>query len=281
MKKKIVLFVMLMMCVASLSAQWTVTPEVGTNITKYKGSTPKVGFKVGAAVSYTFGTGLFSLQSGVYFVRRGTGMNTTFDVFGTVPGEGSGQGGNWYPGYGGLFHNSGIWLSPGYISSYAENAYLGNGHDGYGNPLKDFVIDLKGISINKSQNRQDYIQLPVLARFNWKVAKDIGMHLAAGPYFAMGVAGKEFYEQTTWREDGSIYYYMEKYNQFNRGRGMFSDKRFDWGLSLNLGVEVRRVTFDVSYEAGYGHGVGGYYRGSGLNLEPKYQTASFTMGYKF
>lgn len=69
--RKLVVFVMLMMCVISAQAQWKVTPEAGMNVTKYKGDVAKVGFKAGAAVSYTFGSGWFSLQSGLYYVRRG------------------------------------------------------------------------------------------------------------------------------------------------------------------------------------------------------------------
>ena len=69
--RKLVVFVMLMTCVISAQAQWKVTPEAGMNVTKYKGDAAKVGFKAGAAVSYTFGSGWFSLQSGLYYVRRG------------------------------------------------------------------------------------------------------------------------------------------------------------------------------------------------------------------
>lgn len=61
--RKLVVFVMLMTCVISAQAQWKVTPEAGMNVTKYKGDAAKVGFKAGAAVSYTFGSGWFSLQS--------------------------------------------------------------------------------------------------------------------------------------------------------------------------------------------------------------------------
>ena len=58
--RKLVVFVMLMMCVISAQAQWKVTPEAGMNVTKYKGDVAKVGFKAGAAVSYTFGSGWFN-----------------------------------------------------------------------------------------------------------------------------------------------------------------------------------------------------------------------------
>ena len=74
--RKLVVFVMLMTCVISAQAQWKVTPEAGMNVTKYKGDAAKVGFKAGAAVSYTFGSGWFSLQSGLYYVRRGKGLSS-------------------------------------------------------------------------------------------------------------------------------------------------------------------------------------------------------------
>ena len=81
--RKLVVFVMLMMCVISAQAQWKVTPEAGMNVTKYKGDVAKVGFKAGAAVSYTFGSGWFSLQSGLYYVRRGKGLSSYSEIYGT------------------------------------------------------------------------------------------------------------------------------------------------------------------------------------------------------
>ena len=83
--RKLVVFVLLMTCVISAQAQWKVTPEAGMNVTKYKGDVAKVGFKAGAAVSYTFGSGWFSLQSGLYYVRRGKGQapNVGFQWYGT------------------------------------------------------------------------------------------------------------------------------------------------------------------------------------------------------
>ena len=74
---------MLMTCVISAQAQWKVTPEAGMNVTKYKGDAAKVGFKAGAAVSYTFGSGWFSLQSGLYYVRRGKGLSSYSEIYGT------------------------------------------------------------------------------------------------------------------------------------------------------------------------------------------------------
>ena len=86
MKKMIfgVMLTMMLMCVTSVSAQWSVTPEAGMNVTKYKNASAAIGFKAGAAVSYTFGSGLFSLQSGLYYVQRGTGKSFFGGAYGKV-----------------------------------------------------------------------------------------------------------------------------------------------------------------------------------------------------
>lgn len=259
--KKIIVFVMLMMCVASLSAQWSVTPEAGMNVTKYKSSVPKIGYKVGAAVEYAFGTGGFSLQSGLYYLRRGTGVNTSYLLFGTEPGG--------TPGYGN------IWLTPG-ASNSLIGAYLGGYgfNDGYG--LGGYKMDVEGLSINAVKERKEYLQLPILARFNWKVGNDVKIHVAAGPYFALGIGGKKNGDYATWYEDGRMKQESFTDNPFKPSNGWSEAARFDWGLSLNAGIEVKRVTFDVSYDAGFGR----TYKGvSDASL--KYHTTSFTMGYKF
>ena len=66
--RKLVVFVMLMTCVISAQAQWKVTPEAGMNVTKYKGDAAKVGFKAGAAVSYTFRFVLCATGEGAVFL---------------------------------------------------------------------------------------------------------------------------------------------------------------------------------------------------------------------
>ena len=171
--RKLVVFVMLMMCVISAQAQWKVTPEAGMNVTKYKGDVAKVGFKAGAAVSYTFGSGWFSLQSGLYYVRRGKGLSSYSEIYGTSESP-----------YGGREGTS-IFLYP--VSSDYLNLWgygYGNGYgftgfyyDTYG--IKDF--DVEGIRHRSQKEHREYIQLPILARFDWKVSKDVRLHLEVGP----------------------------------------------------------------------------------------------------
>ena len=70
MKKSWMIGVMLLGALTT-QAQWKITPEAGFNVTKYTNSPAKIGYKVGAAVSYDFGESGFALQSGLYYVQRG------------------------------------------------------------------------------------------------------------------------------------------------------------------------------------------------------------------
>ena len=260
MMKKItscVMLMMMLMCVTEVSAQWSVTPEAGMNVTKYKDSpAAQVGFKAGAAVSYTFGSGLFSLQSGLYYVQRGMGKSFYGAAYGKVMGE-DGKEVDHYLNF-----------APGYLNSFHYGYLNGYGQDGG----MSFPLDMKveGIRLSESSIRRDYLQLPVLARFNWKVGEDIRLHVAAGPYFAYGIGGKWKYSSTEMSEKGfsSIY---ESSNPFKNS----TYRRFDWGLSANAGIEVKRFSFNVGYDLGLGK----KYKYDDMGLQ--YHTVSFTVGYRF
>ena len=268
--RKLVVFVMLMMCVISAQAQWKVTPEAGMNVTKYKGDVAKVGFKAGAAVSYTFGSGWFSLQSGLYYVRRGKGLSSYSEIYGTSESP-----------YGGPEGTS-IFLYP--VSSDYLNLWgygYGNGYgftgfyyDTYG--IKDF--DVEGIRHRSQKEHREYIQLPILARFDWQVSKDVRLHLAIGPYLAVGLGGKVTYEESDYSLKGKLPYNKEiSYNPFNPGQGYAVAPRFDWGATIEAGIEVKRVAFKVGYDLG----IDKQYKGYAYNIGLNYHTASFTLGYTF
>lgn len=265
MMKKIIFYVMLMMCVANVSAQWSVTPEAGMNVTKYKDSPAAIGFKAGAAVSYTFGSGLFSLQSGLYYVQRGTGKNFSGMAYGkSVDKEGKEQ-------------DCFLYFAPDYLSygGYGNwgyyGGYLGNGDYFRGSGFFPRDMRVEGISLSESCCRKDYLQLPVLARFNWKIGKDVKLHVAAGPYLAYGISGKMKYTKREISDKG----YLTNVDSWGAFSGSSFSKRFDWGVTFNAGMEVKRVTFDVSYDMGLDK----EYENDDIGL--KYHTVSFTVGYRF
>ena len=257
-----VMLMMMLMCVTEVSAQWSVTPEAGMNVTKYKDSPAAVGFKAGAAVSYTFGSGLFSLQSGLYYVQRGTGKG----FYGAAYGKTMDKDGKEVD----YFLN----FAPGYLESFGYGNFTGYGGYGYyGNGGINFPLDMRveGIRLNEGSVRRDYLQLPILARFNWKIGEDVRLHIAAGPYLAYGIGGKKQYSLMEISEKG-FSTTSDSWNPFGKNS---SYKRFDWGLTLNAGIEVKRFTFNATYYMGLGKE--SKYDDIGL----KYHTVSFTIGYRF
>ncbi len=50
-----------------------------------------------------------------------------------------------------------------------------------------------------------------------------------------------------------------------------------WRVTLEAGIEVKRVAFNIGYDLG----VGKQYEGYAYNIDLNYHTASFTLGYTF
>lgn len=267
--KKFVLFMMLMMCVASLSAQWSVTPEAGMNVTTYKNEAAKIGFKAGAAVAYSFGDGIFSLQSGLYYVQRGTGKSFSGEAYGTTMGEDGkpyDTSIHFYP-QGSGYMNYGL----GYGYGYGYESY-GYGGYGYGSSFFPQDMTVKGIRMYEKNSRKDYLQLPVMARLNLKIGNDVRLHLAAGPYVAWGLGGKSNYKMV---EIKNVHQYGITESSQNSFGEYSSLRRFDWGAMINAGIEVKRIAFNVGYDMGLGK----QYKYDDISL--KYHTVSFTVGYTF
>lgn len=285
--RKVVLFAMLILGVVSAHAQWKITPEAGMNVTKYKNEGAKAGFKAGAAVSYTFESKWFSLQSGLYYVQRGKAQSSYTEIYGSrlgedgerhsasisiYPAQGGSQGG--WSAYGLGTDNS----NNGYGGGYGYGGGLGYGYYGNGLCLHDLDFsgfEIEGMKYYRNREHRGYLQLPVLARFNWDISPDIRLHLAAGPYFAYGVSGNYAFDVVDWRQGSLIpAEKKESWNPFNSVRGS-STPRFDWGMALEIGAEVKRFSFKLGYDVGFGRN----YRYD--DDDPKYHTVSFTVGYTF
>ncbi|UVR13436.1 PorT family protein [Parabacteroides distasonis] len=206
----------------------------------------------------------------MYYVRRGKGLSSYSEIYGTSESP-----------YGGREGTS-IFLYP--VSSDYLNLWgygYGNGYgftgfyyDTYG--IKDF--DVEGIRHRSQKEHREYIQLPILARFDWQVSKDVRLHLAVGPYLAVGLGGKVTYEESDYSLKGKLPYNKEiSYNPFNPGQGYAVAPRFDWGATIEAGIEVKRVAFKVGYDLG----IDKQYKGYAYNIGLNYHTASFTLGYTF
>lgn len=243
-------------------AQWSVTPEIGMNVTKYNQATPKMGFKIGSAIAYTFAGRRFTLQSGLYYVGRNRGESSEIWGFSYNKDQ------DYYHGFQ-IFGNS--------LGGYGTNYAGSSSNSFFYNPL-DAPID--GISRNTHKQDLGYLQMPILARFNWEITPETKFHLAFGPYLAYGLGGTYFLERIYNGLDQEITYSDFTYNPFER-----SDiKRFDWGIQLNAGFEIRRFTLDFSYDTSFYwpsdyFGLNGFWKPG--TFIPTYHSLSVTIGYKF
>ena len=96
-----------------------------------------------------------------------------------------------------------------------------------------------------------YLILPIRAGYRLSVSDIIRMNLSLGPYFGYGIGGKmksksEGYMGTS---SGETEAFSDEYriNSFSQT----ALKRFDMGLSGNVGIEYQRLLLNVGYEYGF------------------------------
>jgi len=128
-----------------------------------------------------------------------------------------------------------------------------------------------------------YIELPVNLVFKAPVEKDVKFFAGAGPYVAMGVAGKR-------KADGKIFGVGFSSNDNidfsnddpttsgEEGAGFGIMKRFDYGLNGTAGFEGKNMLFSVNY----GLGLAKLQSGSDSNTDDKnkHRVLSFTVGFR-
>ena len=227
--KRLVLFVMLIMCVASVSAQqWSLTPELGMTAIKRGGDnfvyfggnydwSPR--FKGGLGVEYTFKPGWFALKSGLYYTQRGYNDN-----FFSLPIEGD---------------------------------------------PNDPDVEVQNVKVTRH-----FLQLPVLADFSFRLSDDVRLHLAAGPYIATSISDNVAVSYTGYKQYGDGGY--GSWGSSGDALKIHTYNAFDWGFSLQAGIEAKQWVMNVGYDASLGKEFSGE---EGIDL--KYHTISLTVGYKF
>lgn len=87
-----------------------------------------------------------------------------------------------------------------------------------------------------------YLHLPLHIGYRFNLSDDLGINFSAGPYAAYGVAGKTTFEKAY--SSGIVK--KDKKNTFDNRTW----RRFDSGISTQLGVEVQRLSFTLGYEFG-------------------------------
>lgn len=250
--KKIVLLMMMVMSVGIMHAQWSVYPEFGMSTTKrVEGGSQKWESSIKAGLGIEFETGKFlSLKSGLYYAERGYILDPYMNIVPNLQTEKSLQ---------------------------------------TGEPIvegKDFI------QVSGGETKRHFFQIPVLANFFYRINDDIRLNLAVGPYVAYCFHDKSEYNMNTflYRDGGyggpnASYYWVNEgdlgFTGYHKGDkhgdySPFTDiNKFDWGATAIFGVEIKNWFMNLSYDLSLGEEY------DGDNVAPKYNTLSFSAGYKF
>jgi hypothetical protein len=134
----------------------------------------------------------------------------------------------------------------------------------------------------KATTNPYYLELP--ATLILKSPGDVKFFGGAGPYIAMGIAGKNKIEGaffgTPFKSEKSIDWSSDDPTTLNNeeGTGLGIMRRFDYGINGTLGVEGKSAVFSVNY----GWGLAKLQSGSNSSQDNnnKHRVLSFTVGFK-
>ena len=174
---------------------------------------------------------------------------------------------------------------------YAQRGYSRQSTS-FGN-IYPTIDDQSESTFSKSyyKTRRHFLQVPLMANLSFRLADNVRLNLAAGPYIAYSMGDKNiavYNEYTPGNSSshesyGSIYYggnggYLYGGGWVEKGFSHESwthDNSFDWGLSFQAGLEIGSCVMNVGYDASLGK----EYEYDSVDL--KYHTFSLSVGYKF
>lgn len=130
-----------------------------------------------------------------------------------------------------------------------------------------------------------YLELPVNVVFKAPIGTTSSFFAGAGPYVAMGVAGKVKREGkvlgTAFNSEKDIRFSNDDptTTNYEEGAGYGILKRFDYGLNGTAGIEGKSVVLGVNYGLGLAKLQSG--TNSSADNNDKHRVLSFTLGFKF
>lgn len=104
------------------------------------------------------------------------------------------------------------------------------------------VYSKKGFESRFGNASMQYVQIPLLAVWNFETVTHVLFHLSLGPYFSYGMAGHISYTPYTVQ---TFYYYDQ--DCFGK-HGFFKD--YDSGISVGGSIQLRSIKLGISYEWG-------------------------------
>ncbi len=128
-----------------------------------------------------------------------------------------------------------------------------------------------------------YIEMPVNIVFKAPLEKDTKFFAGAGPYIAMGIAGKRKADGKIFglgfsRNDNIEFSNDDPTTSGEEGAGFGIIKRFDYGFNGTAGFEGKNVLFSVNYGLGLAKLQSG--DNSSTDDNNKHRVLSFTIGFR-
>ncbi len=128
-----------------------------------------------------------------------------------------------------------------------------------------------------------YIEVPLNLVFKAPLEKDTKFFAGAGPYIAMGIAGKRKSEGKIFgiafsRNDKIDFSNDDPTTSGEEGAGFGILKRFDYGFNGTTGFEGKNVLFSVNYGLGLAKLQSG--DNSSTDDKNKHRVLSFTVGFR-
>lgn len=139
-----------------------------------------------------------------------------------------------------------------------------------------------GADYVKSQVNPFYLQVPLNAVLKVPLEKKSKLFFHAGPYIAMGIAGKSKTESKL----GILTSSSTKTIQFSNDDPFTSQqedaaynklKRFDFGANIGAGFELENILLKVNYGFGFAK-INSTESNNNVNDKNKYRTLSFSVG---
>ena len=136
---------------------------------------------------------------------------------------------------------------------------------------------------SRSEVNPFYVEIPVNVVLKAPLNKDSKFFAGAGPYVAMGVAGKRKLDYkiagvSFKRTDNIQFSNDDPTTSGEEGAGFGILKRFDYGLNGTVGIEGKSVNISVNYGLGLAKLQSGTTNGEDNNN--KHRVLSFTIGFR-
>lgn len=104
------------------------------------------------------------------------------------------------------------------------------------------------VTYREITTRQTYLQLPLLAGYQYHITPVYRLFVQAGPYLAYGIGGKEITKSKTIHQSEETDRKETSTDTFGKTKPGLS--RTDYGLSGGLGVGFKKLALMVNYELG-------------------------------